>query len=149
MKYQKVTNLLGSIPDKTLRFITKKLIEEHDQSGNAENRYKPSKQIRFKTSMLQSDLCDYSDANIVVKGIFSVTRPNINAFKNNAPFISWTSKINNTLIDNADYLDIVVPMYNLIEYSKNYSKTSGTLWNYYRDEPNSGFGGDNNNTLFH
>ena len=60
------------------------------------------------------------------------------AFKNNAPFIFCISKINNTLIDNAEYLDLVMPMYNLFEYSKNYSKTTGSFWNYYRDEPNSG-----------
>ena len=54
--------------------------------------------------------------------------------KNNAPFISCISKINNTLIDNTEDLDVVMPMYNLIEYSKNYRKTTGRLWNYYRDE---------------
>ena len=151
MEYQKITKLLGNTPDKVLRFITKKWVEVHDQSGTAENRYKPVKQIRFKTSMLRSDLCDYSDAYIVVTGDITVTNPNNDAFdkklafKNNAPFISSISKINNTLIDNAEDLDIVMPMYNLLEYSQNYSKTSGTLWNYYRDEPNSGLGGDNNN----
>ena len=67
MKYQKITNLLDAKPDNVPRFITKKWIEIHDQSGNAEYRYKPSKQIRFKTSMLQPDLCDYSDAYIVLK----------------------------------------------------------------------------------
>ena len=67
------------------------------------------------------------------------------AFKNNAPFVSCISKINNTLTDNVEDLDIVMPMYNLFEYSKNYSKTTGSLWNYYRDEPNSGVGGPNNN----
>ena len=60
------------------------------------------------------------------------------AFKNNAPFVSCISKVNNTLIDNAKVLDVVMPMYNLLEYSKNYSKTTGRFWNYYRDEPNSG-----------
>ena len=59
------------------------------------------------------------------------------AFTNNAPFISCISKINNTLIDNAEDLDIVIPMYNLLEYSENYSMTSGSLWNYYRDEINN------------
>ena len=54
-------------------------------------------------------------------------------------------KINNRLIDNAEDLDIVMPMYNLTKYSKNYRKTTGSLWNYYRDEPNSGLGGDDNN----
>ena len=59
-------------------------------------------------------------------------------FKNNAPFIYCVSKINNVLIDNAEDLDFVMTMYNLIEYSKNYSKTTGKLSNYYRDEPNKG-----------
>ena len=56
------------------------------------------------------------------------------AFKNNAPFISCISKMNDVLIENAEDLDIVMPMYNLLEFRKNYSKTSGSLWNYYRDE---------------
>ena len=55
--------------------------------------------------------------------------------KNNAPFISHISKINGELIENAEDLDIVIPMYNLLEYNKNYEKTSGSLFNYYRDEP--------------
>ena len=94
--------------------------------------------------MLRSDLCNYSDAYIVVKGAFTVVRGNNDAydkklaFKINVPFISCISKINNTLIDNVEDLDNVMPMYNLLEYSKNYLKTSGSLWNYYRDEPNSG-----------
>ena len=103
--------------------------------------------------MLQSDLCDYSDAYIVIKGTITVTDPNNDAskqkvsFKNNALFISSISKINNTLIDNAEDLDIVMPMYNLIEYSKNYSKTSGRLRNYYRDEPDSGTVGNINHSI--
>ena len=87
-----------------LRFITKKWVEVHDQSGSADDRYKPNKQIRFKTSMLRSDLCDFSDAYIVVKGTITVTGTNNSsgksrplAFKNNAPFISRISTINNTL----------------------------------------------------
>ena len=95
MEYQKITNLLGNIPDQVPRFITKKWIEVHDQSGTAENRYKPSKQIRFKTSMLRSNLCDYNDAYIFIKGDITVAgaentdRYNRNlVLKNNAPFIS-------------------------------------------------------------
>ena len=76
MEYQKITNLLGNIPDKVPRFITKKWIEVHDQSGTAENRYKPEKQIRFKTPMLRSDLCDYSVAYIVVTGDITVEGAN-------------------------------------------------------------------------
>ena len=148
MEYQKVTNLLSKIPDTVPRFITKKWIEVHDQSGNAENRYKPGKQIRFKTSILRSDLRDYSDTYIVVKGTITVTKINnvsYNrklAFKNNAPFISCISKINNILIDNTEDLDIVMPIYDLRKYGKNYSKASGSLWNYYRYEPNSGVEGN-------
>ena len=147
MQYQKITNPLDPTSDKVPRFMTKKWIEIYDQSGSAENRYKPRKQTRFKTPMLQSDLCDFGDAYIVVKG--TTTVPDSNnvydkklACKNNAPFISCISKINNTHIDNADDSDIVMPMYNLLEYGKNYSKTTGSFWNFYIYEPNSG--ADNN-----
>ena len=136
MEYQRTTNLLGNASNKVPRFITIKWIKLHDQSGET---YNTNKQIRFKTSMLRSDLCDYSDAYIVAKGKITVTNPNNNAYdkklalKSNAPFLSCISKINNTLIYNAEDLDIVMPMYNLIEYSKNYRKTTGSLWYYYRD----------------
>ena len=82
--------------------------------------------------MLISDLCDYNDAYIVVEAKIIVTNPDNDAYnkklalKKNAPF---------TIMED---LDVIMPMYNLIEYSKNYLKTSGSLWNYYRDEPNSG-----------
>ena len=103
--------------------------------------------------MLISDLCDYSNAYILVKGEITVTDPNVGAYdkklalKNNAPFISCISKINGELIENAEDLDIVMPMYNLLEYSLNYRKTIGSLFNYYRDEPNSGLGKGNNNNF--
>ena len=71
MEYQKITNLLGNMPDKGPRYITKKLIEVHDQSGGS---YNIKKQARFKTSMLKSDLCDYAEAYVVVKGIITVER---------------------------------------------------------------------------
>ena len=125
--------------------------------------------------MLRSDLSDFSDAYIVVKGNITVTKKtftaddidapnntaaNVNAtntannnafdykklvFKNNAPFINYISKINGLKIDNAEDLDVVMPMYNLLEYSKNYRKTTGSLWSYYRDKSNSTIG-DNNIT---
>ena len=96
--------------------------------------------------MLKSDLCDYSDAYILVNGTITVngivngaeneiiTRNRKLILKNNAPFVSCISRINNELIEDADDLDIVVPMYNLLEYSKNYRKAIGSLYNYYRDE---------------
>ena len=89
--------------------------------------------------MLKSSLCDYSDAYILVKGKITITgaddaaakqadeRDKGVAFKNCAPFTNCVSEINNTQIDNAKDIDIVMPMYNLIEYSDNYSKTSGSL----------------------
>ena len=80
MEYQKITNLLDTKSDNVPRFITEKWIEVHDQSGSAEDRYKQGKQIIFKTSMLRSDLCDFSDAYIVVKGTITVTNPDNNAY---------------------------------------------------------------------
>ena len=92
--------------------------------------------------MLRSDLCDFSDAYIVVEGHITLegdndaNKRNKNlAFKNNAPFINCISKINGVKIDNAEDLDALMPMYNLLECNKNYRETTGTLWNYYRDEP--------------
>ena len=129
------------------------------------------KKLELKHLMLRSDLCDFSDAYIVVKGNITVTKKafpaddieepkntvaNVNAtntannnafsekklvFNNNAPFINCISKINGIKIDNAEDLDVVMPMYNLLEYSKNYRKTTGT--NYDRDEPNSSVGANN------
>ena len=105
----------------------------YDQSGNAEDRYNPS-QIIFKTSMLRSDLYDFSDAYIVVKGTITLTktdrirfidiRNRFSAFKNNTPFTNCISKINNVLIDNAEDLDVVMPMYNLLEYNKKKERLS-------------------------
>ena len=91
--------------------------------------------------MLRSYLCDFSDSHIVVEGTITVTNPdgakgNKNvAFENNAPFINCISKINGVQIENAEDLYVVMPMYSLLEYSKNYGKTTGSLWSYYRDEP--------------
>ena len=99
--------------------------------------------------MLSSSLCDYADAYILVKGKVTFTWPGNYAtarwadeknkgviFKNYEPFIKCISKMNDTEIDNAHDIDIVMPMYNFIEYSNNYSKTSASLWEHYRDEAN-------------
>ena len=99
MEFQRIVNFLDTTSDhKDLpRFVTKKWVEFYDQS---EGNYDVNKEIRIKTSMLRSDLCDYSDAYIVVKGTITVLRPNAVkknktvAFKNNAPFINCISKIN-------------------------------------------------------
>ena len=121
MEHQKIINLLDT-SDSMPRFNTKKWIEVHDQSGES---YNISKQIRFKTML--TDICDYSDAYIVVKGTITVKKVKDREkhnrrliLKNNFPFISCVSKNNETLIDNAEELAVVMPMYNLIEYNKNY-----------------------------
>ena len=127
--------------DKDLpRYVTKKWIEVYDQS---EKNYNVNKEIRIKTPMLRSDLCDFSDAYIVVKGHITLTkaanrdfidlRGSFLAFRNNAPFTNCISKINNVLTDNAGDLNIVMPMCNLLEYSKTLSKTTRSLWNYYNE----------------
>ena len=142
MEFQKIINLLDiNSDDKDLpRFVTKKWIEVYDQS---EKNYSVNKEIRIKTPMFRSDLCDFSDAYIVVKEIITVTNPddvsykkNL-AFKNNAPFTNCILKINGVKTDNLEDLDVVMPMHNLLEYSKNCIKTTGSLWNYYRDEQSS------------
>ena len=92
--------------------------------------------------MLRSDLCDFSDVHIVVKGDIiledddDANKHNKNiVVKNNAPFVNCITKVNCIKIDNAENLDVVMPMYNLLEYSNNYRKTTGSLWNYNRDQP--------------
>ena len=136
MEYDKINNLLESESENLFKFVTRDYVKVNSLS----NTYNENKPIRFKTPMLRPDLCDYADAYILVNGTITVTgnqardrqnRPLI--LKNNAPFVSRITRINNELIEDADDLDIVMPMYNLLEYSKNYRKTIGLLYNYYRD----------------
>ena len=158
MEYQKIANLLDKELNQTSKFRTRNWVEINDESRETYT----SNDIRFKTTMIRSSLCDYADAYILVKGTITITgnagaEPNPDAprtaaqllaarqaderdkgvtFKNCAPFTKCISRINNTDTDNAQDLDIVMPMYNLIEYTNNYSKTSGSLWQYYKDVPN-------------
>ena len=93
--------------------------------------------------MLRSDLCDFTDAYFVVKRTAIVTdtanakRKKSVAFKSNVPSINCISKINGVQVKNTGDLDVVMSMYNLLEYSKNYRKTTGSLRNYHRDEPSN------------
>ena len=125
------------------KFRTRNWVEINDESRGA---YKVNSQIKFKTTMLKSSLCYYSDAYILFKGNINVNNTaaqgaaanNTNKkviFKNCAPFTNCISEINNTQIDNTKDIDIVMPMYNLIEYSDNYTKTTGSLWQYFKDIP--------------
>ena len=137
MEFQKIVNFLDTTSDENSeryplkdlpRFASKKWIEVYDQS---EKNYSSNKEIRMKTSMLRSDLSDYSDAYIVVKGGITLEGDNDAnkqnksiAFKNNAPFINCISKINSVKIENAKDLGVLMPTYNLLEYSKNYRKNN-------------------------
>ena len=144
MEYQKIANLIhDDASNQPFKFRTRNLVEINDESRGA---YNVNSQIKFKTTMLKSSLCDYSDAYILVKGTISVNNTaaqgaaanNTNKkviFKNCAPFTNCISEINNRQIDNAKDIDIVMPMYNLIQYSDNYAKTTGSLWQYCEDIP--------------
>ena len=145
MEHQKIANLIDDASNQPSKFKTRNWVEINDESRGA---YNVNSQIKFKTTMLKSSLCDYSDAYILVKGKMTIAGVGDDAaarqaderskgvvFKNCAPFIKCISEINNTQIENAKDIDIVMPMYNLIEYSDNYAKTTGSLWQYFRDEP--------------
>ena len=117
---------------------TKNWVEVNDESRGT---YNLNSQIKFKTTMLKSSLCDDSDIYVHVKETITVNNTaaadtdanNTNKkviFRNCAPFTICISEINNTQVDNAEDIDAVMPMYNVIEYSDNYSKTSGSLWQY-------------------
>ena len=142
MGYRKIINLLDKKPNQSTKFRTKNWVEINDDSRGT---YNTNSQIKFKTLMLRSSLYDYSDAYILALEtitIAPVPPPPANrnnndkelVFKNCAPFTDCISEINSAQIDNAKDIDVVMPMYNLIEYSDNYSKTSGSLWQYHRDE---------------
>ena len=147
MEYQKKSNLLDNrASDQPSKFRTKNWVEINDESIGG---YTTGSDIKFKTAMLRYSLCDYADAYTLVKGTITITgagdsargrqadeRNKVVIFKICAQFIKCISKTNDTKIDNAQDNDIVMPMYNLIEYSDNYSKISERLWQYYKDEPN-------------
>ena len=146
MEYEKITNLLDNTPDEPSKYRTKNWVEVNDESKES---YSTGSNIKFKTTMLKSSLCNNADAYILVKGIITITEAGDNdaakqldernksvTFKNCAPFTKCVSRIKGTEIDNAQDIFIVMPMYNLIEYSDNCSKTCGSLWKYQKDDTN-------------
>ena len=137
MEYQIIANLIEDESKQPSKFRTKNWVEINDESRGT---YNVDSQIKFKTAMLKSSSCDYSDAYILVKGTITVNNTAADGaavnntgkkviFKNYAPFTNCISEINNTQVDNAKDIDILMFMYNLIEYSDNYAKTSGSLCN--------------------
>ena len=140
METQKVASLLGNADNESLKFVARKWYVINDQNntdyGDGDEN---GITLKFETKVIRSNLCEYSDAYILVTGHITATGDNANAkvaFKNCAPFTKCVTHINDEHVDNADNLDIVMPMYNLIEYSDNYSDTSGSLWQFKRDKQN-------------
>ena len=137
---------MESASNQPSKFRTRNWVKINDESRGTYT----SNDIKLKTIMLKSNLCDYADAYILVKGAITITGAGNDAaakqaderdkgvvLKNCAPFTKCISRINNTHIDNAQDIDILMSMYNLIEYSDNYSRTSASLWQYYKDDPNN------------
>ena len=144
MEYQKIADLLDSASNQPSKFWTRNWIEINDEWRGT---YTGS-DIKSKTTMLRSNLCDYIDAYILVKVTIKIVGAGNNdaakrldkrnagaGFKNCAPFTKCIIRINNADIDTAQHTDIVMSIYNLTEYSKNYSKTFESLWQYFKDEP--------------
>ena len=144
METQKIVNLLNGSENENSKFPTKRWYVIDSESKGNNSHANP---IKFLTTSLESSLCDYSDVYILVTGNITVTRRNVantedivlNAatqvvFRNCAPFKDCITEIIDTFVDYADFDNIAMPMYNLIEYSDNYSDTSGSLWDFKRDE---------------
>ena len=144
MEYQKIVNLLDNASNQSSKFRTRNWVEINDDKRGTYT----SNDIKFKTTMLRSNLCDYADVCILVKGTITITgagddpaarqadeRDKGVMFKNCARFTKCISRINNTDTDTAQDIIVVMSMYSLIEYSDNYSKT-GSLWQYYKDDSN-------------
>ena len=126
--------MLNDSNKKSSKFATKKWHVIHSESkGN----YSSNNRIKCLTSSLESSLCDYSNAYILVTRNITIAGVDANtkvAFKNCAPFEEWRTEINKTFVDNAENTNIAMSMYNLIEYSDNYSGRCGSLWHFKRDE---------------
>ena len=146
MEIQKIVNLLGDANNESLKFSTRQWYFINDQNNTDYGEgNEDSTTVEFETEVIKPNLCDYSDAYVLVTGNITVTGGDANirvALKNCAPFTKCITHINDEHADNPDNLDIIMPMYNLIEYSHNYSGTSGSLCQFKRDEHNM----DNGNT---
>ena len=153
METQKIVNLLNGSDNENSKFATKKWYVIDSESKGKHSNHDP---IKFLTKSIESSLCDYSDVYILVTGTIAVTstiavpagfpaatepqrKEPITAatqvvFKNCAPFKKCSTEIDDNLVDEANFIIITMPMYNLIQYSDNYSDTSASFWNFKRDE---------------
>ena len=127
MEHQKIIHLLNEAND--YKFVTRKWnIANHNSKAN----YEEGNEVTYNIEVLKSNLCNYNNAYILVRGYIIVTAaPQTQlAFENCAPFTKCIIKIDGTTIDEAENLDLVMPVYNLIKYSSNYSQNSRSLWFY-------------------
>ena len=140
IEYQNIVSLLDNSLNQPSKFRTEDLVEINNESRGT---YNTNSQTKFKTAILKSSLCDYSDGYILLKGYVIVNKTTANGaatnntnetlLRNCAPFTNCISEINNTQVDNAKDINIVIPMYNFIEYNDNYSKTYRSLSQYCKD----------------
>ena len=143
MENQKIINLLDKIDTDSKHFAAKKWYIINDENNtnygvNKDTGADNPDTIKYNTRVLKPNLCDYAEAYILVDGTIRGTGTNNNtilALKNCAPFTKCNLEINDEHVDTAENLDIIMPMYNLIEYSDNYQDSSATLYQYKRDEP--------------
>ena len=143
MENQKITNLLDKIDTDSKHFATKKwyIINDENNTNYGVNKDTDANNpdtIKYDTRVLKPNLCDYAEAYILVDGTIrsdAAVNDTKLALKNCAPFTKCNLEINDEHVDTAETLDIVMPMYNLTEYSDNYQDSSATLYQYKRDEP--------------
>ena len=143
MENQKIMNLLDKIDTDSKHFATKKCYIINDENNtnydvNKDTGANNPDTIKYDTRVLKPNLCDYAEAYILIDGTIRAAAANANtrlALKNCAPFTKFNLEINDEHIDTAENLDIVMPMYNLIEYSDNYQDSSATRYQYKQDEP--------------
>ena len=138
MKTQKIVNLLNGSDNESSKFETRKWYIINDQNnGQYGTGDENGTTIIFETKVIKPNLSDYSDAYILVTGNITATGGNANtkgAFKNCAPFTRCVTHVNDKHVTTAENLDIIMPMYKLLEYSDNYADSSGSLWQFKRDE---------------
>ena len=138
METQKIVNLLNDSKNESSKFATRNWYINNDQNNGQYGRGNENDStIKFETKVIKPNLCDYSDAYILVTGDIKVADVAANtnvAFKNCAPFTRCVTHINDEHVETAEYFYIIMAMYNLIEYSDNYSDSFGNLYQFKKDE---------------
>ena len=152
METQKIVNLLDDSDNESSKFATRKWYIINDQNNGQYGRGNENDStIKFETKVIKPNLCDYSDAYVLVTGDIKVAGVASNtsiAFKNCAPFTRCITHINDEHVETAENLDIIMPMHNLIEYSDNYADSSVSLYQFKRDESPINNAGNPNNVAF-